>query len=252
MAVPTSSSAPAAARTPARRRGERAVGGAALLAAAVMLALGLVIAPTDAVQGTPQRLMYVHVPAAWVAYLAFAGVLVASVAYLLRRRLAWDRRALAAAEIGVALTALTLITGSLWGRPVWGVWWTWEPRLVTTAVLLLIYVGYLALRSLPADADRTALRAAVLGVVAFVNVPIVHFSVVWWRTLHQPATVLQPGGPAPIEPEMLAALLSGTVAFTLAGVWVWLRRVRQLGAGAAAPRPDEGDVDEIVVERRNR
>ena len=235
-----------------RRLVERTVGAAALLAAAVAVALGLVVAPTDAVQGEPQRLMYVHVPAAWVAYLAFAGVLAASVGYLARRGLAWDRRAQAAAEVGVALTALTIVTGSLWGRPVWGVWWTWEPRLITTAVLLLIYVGYVALRSLPADPHRTALRAAGLGIVAFVNVPIVHFSVVWWRTLHQPATVLRPGGPAPIEPEMLASLLTATAAFTLAGVWVWLRRARRLSGRAVQPRPDEEvDTPAIVVERRS-
>ena len=236
--------------SPQRRLVERAVGVVAVLTAAAAVALGLVVAPTDVVQDEPQRLMYVHVPAAWIAYLAFAGVFIASIGYLWRRSLAWDRRAQAAAELGVALTALTIATGSLWGRPVWGVWWTWEPRLITTTVLLLIYVGYLALRSLPADPHRTAVRAAGLGIVAFINVPVVHFSVVWWRTLHQPATVLRPGGPAPIEPEMLAALLTAAAAFTLAGVWVCLRRVRSLRGQAMQPQPNEGAASPaIVVER---
>lgn len=190
------------------------------------------LAPADAVQGQAQRLMYVHVPAAWVAYLAFGVVLVASVAYLVRRDLRWDRRAQAAAELGVGLTALAIALGSIWGRPIWGVWWTWEPRLVTTLVLLLVYVGYLWVRGLAADPHLNARRAAVVGVVGFLNVPVVHFSVVWWRTLHQPPTILQPGGPAAIEPLMLGALLTGVVAFTLGAAWLYLRRLRVLAQDA--------------------
>ena len=217
-----------------RRRAERALGGAALVTGAALLIMGLIVAPPDAVQGEPQRLMYVHVPAAWVAYLAFLGVLVASIGYLVSRNLAWDRRAHAAAELGVGLTALAIVLGSLWGRPVWGVWWTWDPRIVTTSVLLLVYVGYLAVRSLAADPHANARRAAVVGIVGFVNVPIVHFSVVWWRTLHQPPTLLQPGAAdAPIAAPMLAALLTGVAAFTLGAVWVSLRRVRLLAMEAA-------------------
>lgn len=215
--------------TTARRMTERTIGALAIASAAALLWLGLVVAPTDAVQGDPQRLMYVHVPAAWVAYLAFAAVLISSVAYLIRRNLAWDRRAQAAAELGVGLTGLTIVLGCLWGRPVWGVWWTWDPRLVTTVVLLLVYVGYLGVRGLGAESHGAARRAAAIGIIGFVNVPIVHFSVVWWRTLHQPATVLRPG-PAPIQAEMLAALFAGVLAFTLGAVWLWLRRLRALKA----------------------
>lgn len=233
---------------PARGR-ERLLGSAALTTSAVAVVFALVVAPTDATQGTPQRLMYVHVPSAWVAYLAFAVVLIASVAYLACQGLHWDRRARAAAEIGVALTALAIVTGSIWGRPVWGVWWTWEPRLVTTAVLLLIYLGYLSLRALPAEPDRTATRAAALGVVGFINVPIVHFSVVWWRTLHQPATVLAPDGPAPIEPMMLGTLLIATVAFTFAAAWVWRRRVRVLARRRTVARPGTKPERTITVSR---
>jgi heme exporter protein C len=233
-----------------RRRAERTLGVLAAVAAAALVWLGLVAAPTDAVQGPAQRLMYVHVPAAWVAYLAFAVVLGASIGYLWRRDLAWDRRARAAAELGVGLTALTIVLGSLWGRPVWGVWWTWDPRLVTTAVLLLVYVGHLAVRGLPTDPHAAARRAAVVGIVGFVNVPIVHFSVVWWRTLHQPATVLRPGGPAPIEPEMLAALLTGVAAFTLGAGWLYLRRVRALALAAPPAEPVPGVAEPVTVTRK--
>ncbi len=206
----------------------RAVGAGAGASAAALLILGLLVAPPDAVQGQAQRLMYVHVPAAWVAYLSFATVLVASVGYLWRRDLRWDTRARAAAEIGAGLTALTLALGSLWGRPVWGVWWAWDPRLVSTAVLLLVYVGYLGVRGLSADPHVNARRAAVIGVLGFVDVPIVHFSVLWWRSLHQPPTVLRPGGAPPIAAPMLAALLVGVAAFTLLAAWVYLRRLDQL------------------------
>src|ERR687884_387266 len=126
---------------------------------------------------------------------------------------------LVAAELGVGMTALAIALGSLWGRPVWGTWWVWDPRLVTTAVLLLVYLGYLSVRGLSDDRAAGARRAAAVGIVGFVDVPVVHFSVVWWRTLHQPATVLSPD-PAPIDPRMLAALLVALVAFTLAGAVV--------------------------------
>ena len=226
---------PGPARSHVRLR--RGLGIGAGLATAGLLILGLLVAPTDAVQGQPQRLMYLHVPAAWVAYLAFAVTLVASVAYLWRRDLRWDARAQAAAEIGAGLTALTLVLGSLWGRPVWGVWWAWDPRLVSTAVLLLVYVGYLGVRGLSADRHVNARRAAVIGVLGFVEVPIVHFSVLWWRSLHQPPTIVQAGAP-PIAATMLTALLTGVVAFTLLGAWIYLRRLDQLTAQLAAPVAD--------------
>lgn len=223
-----------APRTPKIKIGvHRAVGLAAGAAVTALLVLGLLVAPPDAVQGQAQRLMYVHVPAAWVAYLSFGATLVASVGYLWRRDLRWDARAQAAAEIGAGLTALTLALGSLWGRPVWGVWWAWDPRVVSTAVLLLVYVGYLGVRGLSADPHVNARRAAVIGVLGFVDVPIVHFSVLWWRSLHQPPTILQAAAP-PIAAPMLAALLVGVAAFTLLASWVYLRRLSQLAARVAA------------------
>ena len=133
------------------------------------------------------------------------------------------------------MTALTIALGSIWGRPIWGVWWTWDPRLVTTTVLLLMYVGYLGVRGLSADPHLNARRAAAVGIIGFVNVPLVHFSVVWWRALHQPPTVLRPGGPAAIDPVMLVALMLGLAAFTFGSAWVYLRRLRTLAARQLAP-----------------
>ena len=205
----------------------------ALSLLAVGAVLGLVVAPPDQLQGDLQRLMYVHVPTAWVAYLAFFVTLVSSVAWLRTRRRDWDHRALASVEVGVVFTGLTLALGSIWGKPVWGVWWTWDARLVTTALLFLVYLGYLALRRATEDGEARARRAAVWGIVAFVQVPIVHLSVVWWRTLHQPPTVLRPGAPA-IGGTMLAALLVNVAAFT--AVFVVLARRRTALARAEEER----------------
>jgi heme exporter protein C len=216
------------------RSGERVLGAAALAALAMSAVLSLVVAPPDAVQGDVQRLMYVHVPAAWLAYLSFLVVFVASIAYLRTGRIRWDRVGVASAEIGVLFTALAIALGSLWGKPVWGTWWTWDPRLTTTVVLLLIYLGYLAMRRVTDDPRRRARWSAVLGIVGFVDVPIVHLSVVWWRSLHQGPTVLRLGGPE-IHGSMLAALLVGVAAFTLAYAYLMTLRLRvgRLEEGAA-------------------
>lgn len=208
------------------RAGERVLGVVALIAVAAAAVMALGVAPPDAVQGNVQRLMYVHVPSAWLAYLSFAVVFVASIAYLKGGRLFWDSLGAASAEIGVLFTALTLALGSLWGKPVWGTWWTWDPRLTTTAILLLIYVGYLAVRRLPDSPARRARWAAVVGIVGFIDVPIVHMSVVWWRSLHQQATVLQPGGPKTIAPIMLDSLLLAVLAFTLLYAYLLVLRLR--------------------------
>ncbi len=206
-------------------RGERALGIAAATGLAISAVLSLVVAPPDAVQGQVQRLMYVHVPAAWLAYLAFGVVFIASAAYLKTGKTRWDRLAVASAEVGVLFTALTIVIGSLWGKPVWGTWWTWDPRLTTTAVMLLIYLGYLALRQMADNPGRRARWAAVVGVVGFVDVPIVHMSVTWWRGLHQAPTVLRPGAPT-IAGSMLTALLFGVVAFTVLYAYLIALRLR--------------------------
>lgn len=188
----------------------------AFVSLAVLAALALAVAPPDRVQGDAQRLMYLHVPAAWIAYVAFGVTSLTSALYLWRRtrNSRWDRLAAASAELGVLFTAITIALGSLWGRPVWGVWWAWDARLITTLVLLFLYVGYLALRKVPASRDVRARRSAIAALVAFVDVPVVHFSVVWWRTLHQQPTVLNPELNPQIEGIMAATLLVGVVAFT--------------------------------------
>jgi heme exporter protein C len=229
------------------RSGERALGVAALVAVVVSATLSLVVAPPDAVQGEVQRLMYVHVPAAWLAYLSFFVVFVSSVAYLKTRRIRWDRIAAASAEIGVLFTALAIVLGALWGKPIWGTWWTWDPRLTTTAMLLLIYFAYLAVRRVVDNPSRRARWAAVIGIVGFVDVPIVHLSVVWWRSLHQQATLLRVGGPE-IHGSMLAALLVGVVAFTLVYAYLMTLRLRvgrlEERAVREALSPQVGELEE--------
>ena len=193
-------------------------------AVAATALIGLFGVPADAAQGDVQRIMYVHVPSAWLAYLAFFVTLVASVAYLVRRNLRYDRVAVASAEIGLVFTALTIVTGAIWGKATWGKWWDWDPRLTTTAILFVIYAGYLLVRPAIADRRRRARIAAVFGIVGFANVPIVHFSVLWWRGLHQPPTVIRPGTPT-IDPLLLTQLLASVVAFTLAYLWMLRARV---------------------------
>ena len=206
----------------------RGFGAAALAALVALVVLGLFVAPPDAVQGDAQRLMYLHVPAAWIAYLAFGVTSIASLLYLWprTRSLVWDRIAGASAELGVVFTGLTLLLGSLWGRPVWGVWWAWDARLVTTAVLFFLYVGYLALRRVPAALDVRAKRSAIAALIAFVDVPIVHFSVTWWRTLHQEGTVFNDKLDAEIHGTMALALWVGVLAFTLLYVFLLDLRYR--------------------------
>jgi heme exporter protein C len=204
------------------RTGERVLGVLALAAVGVSAGMSLVVSPPDVEQGELIRLMYVHVPAAWVAYLSFAVVFVASLAYLKTKRTRWDRLAAASAEVGVVFTALTIVLGSIWAKPVWGTWWTWDPRLTTTAIMLLVYLGYLAVRRIPDNPARRARWAAVVGIVGFADVPIVHLSVRWWRSLHQaPARLL---GVPDIAPAMGAALGIGFLAFTL--VYLYLMAVR--------------------------
>lgn len=208
------------------RWGVRLTGLAAAAALASTAWLALVVAPPDAVQGDAQRLMYLHVPAAWLAYLAYGVTAAASLLYLWprTRSAAWDDLAGASAEVGVLFTALTIVVGSLWARPVWGVWWTWDARLVTTSVLLFLYLGYLALRRVPATVDTRARRSAVVALLAFVDVPIVHLSVIWWRTLHQQPTVLNPELNPQIHGVMAATLAVSVAAFTLLFVHLLLRR----------------------------
>lgn len=187
--------------------------------------VGLFGVPADAAQGDVQRIMYVHVPSAWLAYLAFFVTLVAGVIYLRRGELRYDRIAVASAEIGLLLTGLTIVTGAIWGKATWGRWWDWDPRLTTTAILFFVYAGYLLLRQSIGDRHRRARVAAIFGIVGFFNVPVVHFSVLWWRSLHQPPTVIRPGDPT-IDHLLLAELIASVVSFTIAYAWLLRGRVR--------------------------
>jgi heme exporter protein C len=196
----------------------------ALLTVLVGLYLAFLYAPADALQGDVQRIMYIHVPAAWVAFFAFFVVFVSSLVYLWKRLPEADRLAYASAEIGVLFTGLTLIDGSIWGRPTWGIWWTWDARLTTTAILFVIYVGYLMLRSFVEEPDRRARLAALVGIVGFIDVPIIYMSVLWFRTLHQPPSI-QRGG-ASMPDTMLFTLLVNFGAYTLVYLFFLVKRVR--------------------------
>jgi heme exporter protein C len=196
----------------------------ALLAVLVGLYLAFFYAPADALQGDVQRIMYIHVPTAWVAFFAFFVVFVSSLIYLWRRLPEADRLAYASAEVGVLFTALTLIDGSIWGKPTWGIWWTWDARLTTTAILFVMYIGYLMLRSFVEDPDRRARLAALVGIVAFIDVPITYMSVLWFRTLHQPPSI-QRGG-ASMPDSMLFTLLFNVGAYTLVYLFFLVKRIR--------------------------
>lgn len=213
--------------------GDRALLAAGLATLAVGWALALVWAPPDRFQGDVQRLMYVHVPAAWNALALFTVAFLASVRVLWKRSLAADRLAHAAVEVGLLFTALTLALGALWGKPVWGVWWTWDPRLTTTAILFVLFAGYLALRRMFDDPLRRARIAAAVAVVAFADVPIVHWSVTWWESLHQGPTVARLGEPA-LDGAMLATLLVNALAASFLAGWLVMRRIRLARLNATA------------------
>jgi len=196
--------------------------GLGLLAGLVM---GFGVAPRELTQGNVQRIMYLHVPSILTAYLAFAIVLVASVGYLLSRKPALDRWAAGSAEIGTIFTAITLLSGSIWGKPTWGTWWTWDARLTSTAVMFVTYVGYLLLRGMIEEPERRARFSAVVGILGAVNMPLVHFSVLWWRTLHQPPTMLTPR-PASMSPIFGVTLAVNWVAYTLLFAYLLAKRLR--------------------------
>ena len=205
--------------------GELALGGAAGLGVMVAIWMAFLFTPTDAVQGNVQRIEYFHVPIAWVAFLAFFVVFGASAMYLWKRDVRWDFLARASAEIGAVFTTLVLITGSIWGRAVWGTWWAWDARLTTTLILWFIYVGYLVLRSYTGWSEGGARAAAVLGIVGFVDVPIDYLSVTWWRTLH-PALQVPLGGQPQAPASVVTALMLCMVAFTLVYGFVLLQVYR--------------------------
>ena len=186
--------------------------------AATLIAVGLYLAffasPADYQQGEAVRIMYVHVPSAWMAMFAYSFMAIAAAVGLVWRHPLAHIAAREAAPIGACFTAICLITGSLWGKPMWGAWWVWDARLTSVLILFFLYLGYIALANAFDEPTRGERAAAILAIVGAVNVPIIKFSVEWWNTLHQPASVMKLGGPS-IDPSMLAPLLAMAVGFTV-------------------------------------
>jgi heme exporter protein C len=211
----------------ARRYGEPALLGAMGLAFALAIWGAFILAPTDLGQGDIQRILYFHVPLAIDAYVAFFVVFAASILYLWRRDARWDALARASAEVGVVYTTLMLVAGMLWGQGYWGRPWDWaDPRLTSTFVMWLIYVSYLLLRFYAGRTEQTARLAAVVGIVGFLDVPIVHFAVTWWRSIHPDVDYLVSDGGSALPPAATFALLVAFVAFTLLYVFLVLQVYR--------------------------
>ncbi len=195
---------------------------AALLPLAVLMAF--FYAPRELTMGDIQRIFYFHVPAAWVGFFGFFVTFLAGIAYLVRGERRWDIVAASSAEVGLTFVTAAVITGSLWARPVWGTYWTWEPRLTITAVQLLMYVAYVMLRSAADNPAQTARFAAVYGIAAFVTVPLSWFAIRWWRTIHP--DVLTGGEGSGLEPRMVQTLMFCLAAFTVFYFAILRQRIR--------------------------
>ncbi|TDH37714.1 heme ABC transporter permease [Pseudohoeflea suaedae] len=211
---------------------------------AITLVIGLYMAftaPEDYQQGSTVRIMFIHVPSAWLAMMCYSIMAVSAIGSLVWRHPLADVSVRAAAPIGAVFTALALVTGSLWGKPMWGTWWVWDARLTSFFVLFLMYLGLIALDRAMDDANRSARVSAVLVLIGFINIPIIKFSVDWWNTLHQPASVLRADGPT-IHPTLLYPLLVMAIGFTLLFFTlhlmamrneIWRRRVNVMRQNAA-------------------
>jgi len=236
-------------KSPTGTRTTRALGVVAILGMTLLGVLGIFLTGEDVVQGSTVRMMYMHVPTAWVAYLAFIVTAVASGAYMWGKQhsLTFDRVAGASAEVGVIFMAMSLVTGSLWGRLTWGTYWQWDPRLTTTVFLLVTYIGYLAVRGLGGTPQQRAKRSGVMALLAVLEIPLVHFSVVLWRSLHQKASVLRPNGDVTMDGLMLFTLMFGLVVFTITFAWMVLHRQRVLTLIDAF---NASGIDAAVSERR--
>ncbi|MEO1013633.1 MAG: heme ABC transporter permease [Pseudomonadota bacterium] len=215
-------------------------GGAAIALIGLGLYFGLFNSPADYQQGDTVRIMYVHVPAAWMAMACYTSMAIASIVGFVWKHPLADVAAKSTAPIGAVFTALALFTGALWGQPTWGTWWVWDARLTSVLVLFFMYLGYMALWNAIDEPTRAARIAAVACLVGFVNIPIIKFSVDWWNSLHQPASVIRADGPS-IDGAMLRPLLLMAVGYMLAYVWMLLvnmgaelaeRRAARLQAGA--------------------
>lgn len=227
-------------------RVSRALGVISVLGLVAVAVFGLIVSPPDRQLGETIRILYMHVPTVSVAYLAFVITAVGSVAYLWKRSEFWDLLAASAAEIGVLFFALTIFDGMMWGKVTWGVFWRWEPRLVTTTVLMLTYVGYLVVRSIPTDRRTRGTLSAVIGIMAVVNIPITHKAVDWWRGLHQGGTVL-----GTVDPDMAGTQLFTTylalAVFMVLFAWLLMHRFR---VAWLTERAADVGLDAAVAQRR--
>ncbi|HUS61012.1 MAG TPA: cytochrome c biogenesis protein CcsA [Acidimicrobiales bacterium] len=226
----------------------RVLGALSLAGLALLLAYALLWTPADVVQRDSVRIMYIHVPTAIVAFAACGLTTLASIMWLRKRSEGWWVLGGASAEVGIVFTAACLLTGSIWGRATWGTYWDWDPRITSTTLLFILLVGYIALRQVDneaGDAAQRGVRGAVVGLLLFPNVLIVHYSVDWWRSLHQKATItrLDPT----IEGTMLVALMLGIVVFSLIFAWMLIHRFR---VGWLEERASASGIDEAVAERR--
>ncbi len=208
----------------------------ALLGMGISIVMAFLYAPTDAVEGPPQRIFYFHVPVAWLGMLAFGIMALAGVAYLWKKDERWDWIARAAAETGTLFITLALITGSIWGRTTWGTWWTWDARLTTTLLLWFIYVGYLMLRNAMGRTPASARAGAVMSIICVIDVPIIYESVNWWRTLHPAAEIGTPGAlPPSVVLTLMVALASFTILYAVLLIQAYqLQRAQTLSQRALA------------------
>lgn len=198
--------------------------------------LGLVHAPRERMMGDVYRILFVHVPSAWISLLAYTANLGASVAFLWRDNMNADTLAESTAEVGVLFNALVLVTGSIWGHPTWGTWWTWDPRLTSAAVMLFTYAGYLALRRLVDDPQKRAAWSSVVAIMAYISIPITWFSVRWWNSLHQIQS-----SPSTVAPPMVLALRVNAFAFLFIMIW-FVRKRYTIGLREQAWQTDEPPV----------
>jgi heme exporter protein C len=196
-----------------------------ILSFAAGIYVALYASPPDYQQGETVRIMYVHVPAAWLGLMIYLAMAIAAGTGLVAKHALADIFCTAAAPVGAILTALCLVTGSIWGKPTWGAWWVWDARLTSVLILFLLYCGYIVLRGSFEDHDKGGKAGAILLLVGVVNIPIIHFSVQWWNTLHQPASVLRMNGPS-IDAGMLKPLLVMALAYVFYGGFVILLRMK--------------------------
>jgi heme exporter protein C len=208
------------------------LGAASLLLMLTALYMVFAWVPTEAEQGIVQRIFYFHVPCAWVAFAGFGLVAVSGIFYLWLGGRVWDDLGFAAAEIGMLFCTLVLITGSLWAKPIWGTWWTWDSRITTTFILWLLYGGYLLLRAMADDSPQVARFAAVVGIVGALDVPVVIVSVRLWRTIHPSVLVMRGGGHGLQDPRMVVTLLVSLTAFTVLFAWLLMLRFAELRMGS--------------------